>query len=143
MSEKLPYFASKTQPHLAINRIKKILAKFKVNQVNFGENYDLKEIRITFIHKKIPVCLPVNYGDLAKKYQACDPGNKTMEAYSKMGINASYAVIEDYLKAMFIMHELEIMTIEEIFLPNLMTKDGLRLVDHLRKEIPKLLGTGE
>ena len=143
MSEKLPYFNSKTQPHLAIVRIRKLIAKFKVSQVNFGEDFDIKEIRITFIYKNTPVCLPVNYGDLAKKYQGCDPYNKGMVSYLKMALNASYAVIEDYLKAMLTMHELGIMTLEEIFLPNLVTKDGLRLAEKLKGEMPKLLGLGE
>ena len=137
--EKLPYFNSKTQPHLAINRIKKILEKFKVSQVNFGEDFDEKEIRITFIHKKIPVCLPVNYGFLAKKYRDCDTYCKGEETYLKMALNASYAVIEDYLKAMLTMHELGIMTLEEIFLPNLLTNDGVRLAERLQSQMPKLL----
>ncbi len=143
MSEKLPYFNSKTQPHLATLRIKKLLEKFKVSQVNFGEDFEHEEIRITFTHKKVPVSLPVNYGELAKKYQGCDPCNKGMDAYLKMAVNASYAVIEDYLKAMLTMHELGIMTMEEIFLPNLLTMDGVRLAEHLRSDLPKLLGTGE
>ncbi len=139
MAEKLPYFNSKTQPHLALNRIKKILYKFEVSQVNFGEDFDQKEIRVTFIHKKIPVCLPVNYGELAKKYQGGDTYNRGMDAYLKMAVNASYAVIEDYLKAMLTMHELGIMTLEEIFLPNLLTSDGTRLIERVQARLPEVL----
>jgi len=62
-----------------------------------------------------------------------------MDVYLKMAENAAYAVIEDYLKAMLTMHELGIMTLEEIFLPNLVTNNGLRLSDRLRDQMPKLL----
>ena len=98
MAEKLPYFNSKTQPHLAINRIKKVLEKFGASQMNFGQDFDNKIITINFINKKIPVCLPVEYGKLSEKYYRCDSHRRSQEVYLKMAENAAYAVIEDYLK---------------------------------------------
>ena len=139
MKDKLPYFNSKTQPHLATVRIKKLLEKFKVSQVNFGEDFERNEIRVTFTLKEVPVCLPVNYGSLADKYRSCDPYSKDEAAYLKMATNASYAVIEDYLKAMLTMHELGIMSLEEIFLPNLLTDGGLRLGERIRAKLPDVL----
>lgn len=139
MSEKLPYFDSKTQPHLAINRIKKTLEKFGASQMNFGQDFDLKIITINFINRKIPVCLPVEYGKLAKKYSNSDRYDRGEKVYLKMAENAAYAVIEDYLKAMLTMHELGVMTLEEIFLPNLVTNNGLRLAQRIQSEMPKLL----
>lgn len=139
MSEKLPYFNSKTQPHLAINRIKKVLEKFGASQMNFGQDFDLKIITINFINRKIPVCLPVEYGKLAKKYSNSDRYDRGEKVYLKMAENAAYAVIEDYLKAMLTMHELGVMTLEEIFLPNLVTNNGLRLAQRIQSEMPKLL----
>jgi len=139
MAEKLPYFNSKTQPHLAINRIKKVLEKFGSSQMNFGQDFDLKIITISFINRKIPVSLPVEYGKLAEKYYRCDSRSRGKDVYLKMAENAAYAVIEDYLKAMLTMHELGVMTLEEIFLPNLVTNNGMRLAQRIQTEMPKLL----
>lgn len=139
MSSNLPYFKSRTQPHLAINRIKKILKKFGVSQVNFGQDFGVQEIRVTFVRGEIPVCLPVKYGELAAKYKKSDDSGKPVEDYLNMAENAAYAVIEDYLKAMLTMHELGVMSLQEIFLPNLVTKDGIRLVEYLQKDMPRLL----
>ena len=144
MKEKPPYFNSKTQPHLAINRIKKVLEKFGSSQMNFGQDLENKIVTINFINKKIPVSLPVEYGKLAALYKGADGARcRSQEAYLKMAENAVYAVIEDYLKAMLTMHELGIMTLEEIFLPNLLTSSGLRLAEHIKKEMPRLLEGGE
>jgi len=96
MAEKPPYFNSKTQPHLAINRIKKTLEKFGSSQMNFGQDFERKEIRVNFINKKIPVCLPVSYGKLGQLYKSADgPRCRSQETYLKMGENAAYAVIAE------------------------------------------------
>ena len=37
------------------------------------------------------------------------------------------------------MHELGIMTLEEIFLPNLLTNDGMRLIEKIQIRLPEVL----
>lgn len=138
MADNLPYYRSKTQPHLAKERIYKCLEKFGVDQVNLFESFKDYEVRVSFIYKDIPVSIPVNYRKLGELY-----GNKhwdnLYESEQKQAKNAAYAAIEDYLKAMLTMHELGIMDITEIFMPNLVGKDGVRLAEHIQNHLPEFL----
>lgn len=146
MSEKLPYTNSQTNPHLAKGRIEKILMKFNVSQINFGEDYDRQEIRVSFVFKEIPVTIPINYKDLAIIFLE-QSGHDTWEYASDnkkqknlgQAKNAAFASIEDYLKAMLTMHQLGIMSIEEIFLPNIAGRDGIRLIEKLRPRLSEVL----
>ena len=124
-----------------------MLQKFKVDQVTISENYKTCEVRITFILEGIPVSIPVNYGLLAQKYYP-NGWHNLSEQKQKQSRSAAFAVIEDYLKAMLVMHQLSVMDVTEIFLPHLIGKDGLRMADVVRTRLPeflegKLLGDGQ
>ena len=136
---KLPYFNSKTQPHLAQGRIIKLLEKFGVSQINLGENFEAMVINVAFVYEKIPVNVPVNYKKLAELYWPRKSFDNLGGDQLRKLKGAAYAAIEDYLKAMLMMHELDIMSITEVFMPNLVTKDGLRLGDLIQNHLPQVL----
>jgi len=138
MTNALPYYRSKTRPHLAKERIHKCLEKFGVDQVNLYESFKDNEIRVSFIYKDIPVSIPVNYRKLGELY-AGQKWDYIYEKDQKSAKNSAYAAIEDYLKAMLTMHELGIMDITEIFMPNLVGKDGVRLAEHIQNHLPEFL----
>lgn len=146
----LPYANSKTNPVLSQGRIEKILMKFGVSQTNFGRDLVRCDIRVSFIFNEIPVTIPINYLDLAKSFwsektgweknswpREVDYENKHHE-FIKTAINASFAAIEDYLKAMLTMHQMGIMSPEEIFLSNIDVQ-GIRMIDHLKARAPQLM----
>jgi len=144
----LPYYNSKTQPHLAKARITKLLQKFGVSQVNMSEDFDNNEIRVSFIFQKMQVSIPVNYEKLASAYYPNYRWDNVHETHQKQCVNAAWASIEDYLKAMLMMHELGIMDLAEIFLPNIVTKSGMRVAEMIHGKLPeflsiKLLGDGK
>ena len=94
MKGKLPYSQSSTQPHLSEQRIKKLLQKFEVSQVNFCEDFDNKQVVISFVFKRIPISLPVNYQKLGMMYQrqfSKHIGNTLKERFLATGRNAAYA----------------------------------------------------
>ncbi len=144
----LPYANSKANPILAQGRIEKILIKFGVSQINFGRDLVLSEIRVSFIFNQTPVSIPINYLELAKSFLADKTGlskkawnvkhSKIQDKYLKIAINASFSALEDYLKAMLTMHQMEIMTPEEIFFPNINIQ-GQRMIEHLRENVPQIM----
>ena len=144
----LPYYNSQTQPHLAKNRIHRILEKFGVDQINLSENFRTNEVRVSFTYENIPVSIPVNIRALAELYEESN-WESIPEVRIKKAKNAAFAIIEDYLKAMLTMHELNIMSTAEIFMPNLVGKGGVRLGEMIANQLPdflegkKLLGDGQ
>jgi hypothetical protein len=135
----LPYRNSKTQPHLAKDRIHKTLLKFEVDEINFTQSFKRLDIRLTFICQDIPVSIPVNYGELAKRYAGGTEWDYVSEKEQKHAINAAYAIIEDFLKAMLVLHQLEIMTLQELFMPNLLDQNGVRLGEIVANRLPDFL----
>ena len=145
----LPYATSKTNPVLSQGRIEKLLIKFGVSQINFGRDLVQYDIRVSFIFNSIPVSIPVNYMRLAMAFYEEKTGikckdrfrdqmNRKQEELIKTAVNASFAAIEDYLKAMLTMHQMGIMSPEEIFLPNIAVQ-GVRMIDHLKARAPQLM----
>lgn len=137
----LPYYNSKTQPHLAKARITKLLQKFGVSQVNMSEDFDNNEIRVSFVFQKMKVSIPVNCEKLASVYYPNNNWDNIHEKYQKSCVNAAWASIEDYLKAMLMMHELGIMDLAEIFLPNIVTSQGMRVAEMIKGNLPEFLET--
>ena len=145
----LPYARSKTNPSQAQGRIEKTLDKFGVSQTNFGRDYENYIIRVSFVLEGIPVTIPINYMELAQRFLASSmrpfrdqpwkkPLTDQQEKQLKVAINASFAVLEDYLKAMLSLHQLGIMTPAEIFFSNI-DVGGVRMIDHLKEKAPQLM----
>lgn len=139
-TNELPYYRSEAKPHLAKERIQKTLEKFGVDQVSMSENFKTREIRLTFVHQGIPVSIPINYGALGELYNG---GRRKFdlltEVQQKRAKNACYSALEDYLKSMLTMHQLEIMDLTTLFLPNLVGKDGIRMADLVQNHLPQFL----
>lgn len=137
--ENLPYKNSQTQPHRAKERIQRILEKFGVDEINLSENFKRFEVRLSFIYEAIPVSIPVNYAKLGELYAGGKAWERLSDADKKKAKNAAYAAMEDYLKAMLTMHKLSIMSLQEIFLPNLVGRDGIRLAEVMQNHLPEFL----
>lgn len=138
-TDALPYSSSQCQPHLAKGRILKMLEKFGVDQVNLMESFKALEIRISFVYEDIPVSIPVNYRKLGELYAGGVKWEKLTEKSQKQAKNAAWSAIEDYLKSMLVMHRLGIMSIQEIFLPNLVGAGGFRVAELLTDRLPDFL----
>lgn len=145
----LPYSSSKTNPSQAQGRIEKTLLKFGVSQINFHRDFSNYLISVSFVIDGIPVTIPINYMELAQRFHSerikpfqvqkwNEPLTEQQNKRIKVAVNASFAVLEDYLKAMLSLHQMGIMTPAEIFFPNINVQ-GTRMIDHLREKAPQLM----
>ncbi len=141
----LPYANSKAKPGRAQARIENDLMKFGVQAVSFEKDFSLKIIRVRFLHKDLPVCIELDYGELAKLYMEDTPysyrGNSTRQKWEEkkqdIAFRASYSILEDHLKSLMVMVRLNVFTFEEAFLSHFMTPSGetvgKRLIPNLKE----------
>lgn len=132
---KLPYANSKADPARAQKRIRETLMKFGVDRIGFEDNFKDLELTVRFVHKDFPVSLPVNYGKLAELYLEEDPWTHR-KRYSRddwerdkreVAYRAAYSMLEDYLKGLVTLVELEVFSFEEIFMPYFTDYQGRRI----------------
>ena len=151
MSKKLPYMDSKCDPVHAQQRIRQTLLKFGVDRISFDEDFKAFTIYMKFRYKDYPVCVPVNYGEVAKRFMAAGPSWHTSRSRSTKAdweqkhrdkaYRASFSIIEDFIKSMITMVELGVSTFEEIFMCYFMGPNEKRLGEYLVKVLPDYIGS--
>jgi len=140
---KIPYMNSSADPHKAQVRIEASLRKFGVSRVRFDHDIDNCELRIEFIFRKLPVCFPVNYKDLGKKFLELEPythrkrcsRSEWEQKIYDTAFRATYSMLDDLIKSMISVVDLGAYKFEEIFLGFFMGNDGTRVSDLL---VPQL-----
>lgn len=143
----LPYSTSKATPAKAQQRIRDTLMKFGVDMISFGEDFSKFEVVVSFKYQDYPVCIPVNYHDLAQLYIDEDPYNyrkrgtrEDWEAKKReVAYRATYSLLDDFLKSLITIVELGAFSFEEIFVSYFVNKDGQRLGEMLKANLPALI----
>ena len=147
MSKKLPYMDSKCDPVHAQQRIRQTLIKFGVDRIAFDEDLKAFTIYMKFRYKDYPVCIPVNYDQVAKKFMQASPRTRTSRTakdkwesrHRDKAYRASFSIIEDFIKSMITMVELGVFTFEEIFISYFMGPNEKRLGEYLVKRLPQFV----
>ena len=147
MKSKLPYSTSKSDPAKAQKRIREMLLKFGVDRIIFDDNFKQFELAVMFVYKDYPVRLPVNYGKLAEMYLKEDPytsrkhcARDEWDADKRdIAYRASFSLLEDFLKGLVTMVEMDIFSFEEIFISYFTDNQGQRLGEVLLKNLPELI----
>lgn len=143
----LPYGDSKTDPIKAQQRIRQTLMKFGVDRLAFNENFNEFQVAVQFEYNGYPVDVPLNYKDLAEKFVEKDPWtskkrcseDKWNEKKRETAYNASFAVLEDFIKSVITFIDLGVITFEEAFFAHFIGADGERFGKTIIKELPKLI----
>ena len=143
----LPYANSLANPVQAQARIKSMLIKFGVDRISFAEDLKARTVIVNFQYKNYPVHLPVDYGRLAEVYMEGDPWSHrkrgTREAYEQKkretAYRASFSLLEDFLKGMITIAQMEIFTFEEMFFAYFINDQGVRFGEIARERLPELL----
>lgn len=139
----LPYRNSSADPMKAQGRIQATLRKFGVGRIIFDDDVENKKITISFKYKDMPVSLPLDYGDLAKKFSEQDPYTSrkrgTRPDYefklSEQAYKAAYSMLDDLIKSMISIVNLGAYEFEEIFLGFFVNNNGVRVADII---VPRL-----
>lgn len=147
MKSKLPYSTSKSDPTKAQRRIREMLLKFGVDRIIFDDDFKQFELAVMFVYKDYPVRLPVNYGKLAEMYLKEDPYTSRKHCVQDeweadkrdIAYRASFSLLEDFLKGLVTMVEMEIFSFEEIFIAYFTNSQGQRLGQVLVKNLPDLI----
>jgi len=139
----LPYQNSSTDPSKAQGRIQATLRKFRVGRIIFDDDIDNHTIKIMFSYNNLPVVLPVDYKELGDKFLEQEPytsrrrGSKADYEFAmyEKAFKASYAMLEDLVKAMISIVNVGVYSFEDVFLGFFMGKDGRRVAEIL---VPQL-----
>lgn len=145
---KKPYANSTADPMMAQKRIRKMLQKFGVSRVAFDEDFENTVLAVMFKYSDYPIRLPVNYGDLAEVYLDEAPYSYRMkctkdeyiEKKRDIAYRATYSLIENFLKSLIMIVEMEIFSFEEIFISYITDNQGRRLGEIFVKNLPELVG---
>lgn len=148
---KLPYMNSQCDPVHAQQRIRQTLLKFGVDRISFDEDFKTFTVSMKFRYKDYPICFPVNYGELAKRYMKVSPHSSrrrsSREQWEKKhrdkAYRASFSIIEDFIKSMIMVAELGVSSFEEIFISYFMGPNNKRLGEYLVKKLPDFVGNGQ
>lgn len=148
MAKKLPYSDSTADPVRAQQRIRDSLRKFGVTSIGFSEDFENHEVVVQFKYKDYPVCMPVNYGKLAGRYLEEDPYKSSRrcseeeweEKKRDVAYRAAFSLLDDYLKSLITIVEIEAFSFEEMFFAYFVNKRGQRVGEMLVKSLPDLLG---
>ena len=146
MSKK-PYSGSTAKPADAQVRIRKALIKFGVDSIGFSEDLKELEVKVSFVHNGYPVCIPVNYGNLAKMYLEDEPyslrrrcSRKEYEEKNRaVSYKAAFSILEDFLKSQLVLVELGAFSFEEVFVSYFIGPGGQRLGEYFKRELPGLI----
>ncbi len=143
----LPYSHSKADPVGAQVRIRKMLMKFGVDRIIFDEDFNKAEICVKFKYKDYPVSMPINYGSLSRLYIKEDPWTARRRCSQSewehdkrtIAYNASFSLLDDFLKGLIIIVEMGVFSFEEIFVSYFTDKQGHRLGEILTKKLPDFI----
>jgi len=143
----LPYSDSKANPVQAQGRIRQMLLKFGVDRLRFDEDMQKHEIKVEFIYKGYPVTMPILVDQLAERYLKDEPWNarrhmnRSQWEASKRRIaqNASFSLLEDFLKGLIMIVEMGVFSFEEIFFSYFIDKQGRRFGEVFAKQLPDIL----
>ncbi len=139
---------SKCDPVHAQQRIRKTLIKFGVDRIMFDEDFKAFTVYMKFRYKEYPVCIPVNYDYVARKFMKAAPysyrGRSSKERWEQKhrdkAYRASFSIIEDFIKGMITLVELGVFTFEEIFISYFIGPNEKRLGEYLVKKLPEFVG---
>lgn len=142
---------SQCDPVHAQQRIRQTLLKFGVDRISFDEDFKAFTVYMKFRYKDYPVCIPVNYDEVAKKFMKAAPlsyrgrsdRNKWEQKHRDKAYRASFSIIEDFIKSMITMVNLGVFTFEEIFISYFMGPNNKRLGEYLVKKLPDFVGNGQ
>lgn len=155
---RLPYRDSKCNPVEAQQRIRKTLLKFGVDRIIFDEDFKNFTIFVKFQYKNYPVSIPLNYAEVAKRYQKEDPYNPSRRRINRdewekrhleTAYKASFSILNDFIKSMITIVEIGAFSFEEIFFSCFQGANGQRMGEIIKKELPNIiagrfaLGPGE
>lgn len=146
----LPYENSNADPMKAQGRIQAILRKFGIQRILFDDDIENSTITIMFKFQDMPVKIPVNYKELAKKFMEVEPYNSRRRCsrqdyefkIAEKAYKASYSMLEDLIKSMISIVNLGAFSFEEIFLGFFMGKDGKRVSEVLVPQLNNFRGVG-
>lgn len=145
--KQLPYANSKADPAKAQKRIRETLMRFGVDRIVFDEDFKNGDLTVKFTFKGLPVALPVNYNQLAEVYIEADPWTKrkckSEEAWNKdkfeAAYRASFSLLDDFIKSMVLMVEIDMFSFEEIFMSHFINDKGERLGDMIAHRLPEFV----
>lgn len=140
----LPYSSSKANPVKAQMAIRKMLLKFGVSNIGFNEDFVNFTVIVYFTYNNFPVSIPINYKDLSEMYLEEEPWTyrrknteeEWVEKKRQIAYNASFSMINDFLKSLITMIELGAFSFEEIFMSYFTDNKGIRLGEILVKKLP-------
>lgn len=148
---RLPYRDSKCNPVEAQQRIRKTLLKFGVDRIIFDEDFKNFTIFVKFQYKDYPVSIPINYDQVAKRYQKEDPYNPSRRRidraewenrHRQTAYKASLSILEDFIKSMIMVVELGVFSFEEIFFSCFQSANGQRMGEIIKKQLPDIIRGG-
>lgn len=142
-----PYSTSKADPIRAQGRIRQMLMKFGVDRIIFDEDFGAATFTIKFKYRDYPVSMPIDYGKLAKMYLEEDTWTSRKrvsrvvweEEKKRVAYNASFSLLEDFLKSLITIVELGVFSFEEIFISYFTDNRGNRFGDVLTKRLPDFM----
>lgn len=142
-----PYSGSTADPTRAQRRIREMLQQFGVQRVAFDEDFEHATLAVMFKYNDYPVRLPVDYGKLAHMYIDDDPWTSRKRVseedwiHSKREIayRAAFSLLEDFLKGLVTMVEMEVFSFEEIFISYFTNNQGQRFGEVFVKRLPEFM----
>lgn len=145
---KLPYTNSRCNPVQAQQRIRSILQKFGVDRIIFDEDFKNFTVYVKFQYKGYPVSIPLNYAEMSKVYQKASPYTNRMrkpkseweESHRETAYKAAFSILEDFIKSMVTMVNLNVFSFEEIFVSYFVGTGGKRLGELFKEKLPELIG---
>lgn len=148
--KQLPYATSKADPAKAQQRIRDTLIRFGVSRIIFDEDFENNVLSVKFTFKNLPVVLPINHKRLAEAYIKADPWTRRKsqskdawhEKKRDIACRASFSLLEDFIKSMVLMVEIDMFSFEEIFMSHFINEKGERLGDMIAHRLPEFVSGG-
>jgi len=148
----LPYAQSKADPSKAQSRIREMLKKFGVQQLSFVEDFEKGILTVYFKYKEYPVMVPISVHKLAEAFLKRNPytsrKHSTKEEweskYFSAAHNGVFSIMEDLIKSLITIVSVSDgqYSFEEIFFSFFINKNGKRMGEMIKDNLPKLIGSG-
>lgn len=142
----IPY-AGATSGAKARDEVTKILRRFGCESVGFMDDFDKHEILLAFTHRGRRIQLRVSTKGWAQMYLKNDPwtsrhrkSKAQHEADAlRQGQLAVNSILRDWVKGQVTAVECGILSFEAVFMPFMLTSDGVPLLERLEREnlLPK------
>lgn len=145
MTASIPY-ESATSGTKAREEIIKILRTFGCESVGFMDEFEQKSILLAFKHRGRDVHLRASANGWAVLYLKAHPynyrrnGTKTdwEQKAVRQGLIAINSILRDWVKGQITAVECGMLSFEAVFMPYMLTADGVPLIERLRSQ-PDLL----